>query len=102
MNFIGDYLLESNIEVQATNACKLLSSECEKQDPNGGGRCIVVNVMERDYHNLFFEKYSINNKLSPAKQPVVSFTLDEAVMENNYPIVFLYYILILNSMMVIM
>lgn len=50
--------------------------------------------MERDYHKLFFEKYSINNKLSPSKQPVVSFTLDEAIMESNYPIVFLIFIFI--------
>lgn len=84
---IDNYLERSNTEVQAANACQLLSSACEKADPDGGGRCIVVNIMERDYHSLFFQKYKDNDKLSPEKQPVISFTLDEAVMESNWTFV---------------
>lgn len=68
---------QANIE-QAQNICGSIYSECSKT-----GGCVVVNVLPRSYQEIFYEHYHKKIGLSPSLYPVVSMTLDEAMIERS-------------------
>lgn len=80
---------------QALNVCAAINSRCTDG-------CLVANLLERDYLQVFFSMYNeiVHNN---DKYPVISFTLDEEVMDNSdngwaNVFIFILYIII-NSMM---
>lgn len=61
-------------DVIATNTCDRIRGACQDQG------CIVINLMERQYHKNFFAKYKENN-LDKNLYPVLSFTLSETIID---------------------
>lgn len=54
--------------------------------------CIIINLLEREYHKKLFLQYKeyVDNKtLSVEQFPIISFTLDEEVIGNNWSNVYL-------------
>lgn len=80
---------------QALNICAAINSRCTEG-------CLIANLLERSYLQVFFSMY---NEIvhDNEKHPVISFTLDEEVMDNSdngwaNVFIFILYIII-NSMM---
>lgn len=61
---------------QALNICAAINSRCTEG-------CLIVNLLERSYLQVFFSMY---NEIvhDNEKHPVISFTLDEDIMDNTY------------------
>lgn len=61
---------------QALNICAAINSRCTEG-------CLVANLLERSYLQVFFSMY---NEIvhDNENHPVISFTLDEDIMDNTY------------------
>lgn len=61
---------------QALNICAAINSRCTEG-------CLIANLLERSYLQVFFSMY---NEIvhDNEKHPVISFTLDEDIMDNTY------------------
>lgn len=79
---IYNYTMQADIREQAVNACNAISSKCAADNgiPTG---CVVVNLLSRNYQQIFFKLYKENN-FDPEIYPVVSFTLDEDIMGDDW------------------
>lgn len=88
---VGQYMLSIDNFEQSFNAISKIRSACTDisiiyiLSIDG---CIIANLLERKYHNLLFSEYS-NKNLDVNIFPIISFTLDEEIIGNNWSNVYL-------------
>lgn len=64
--------------------------------------CLIINLCDTIYQEPFFKAYKDRNTLNPDKQPIVTFTIDERLIESigaEYVYIIYYYYISLLAIM---
>lgn len=75
VNTIGEYTLNG----PDISSCQSAISNIERLC---GDRCLILNLCDSYYHQQFFLQYNSSLKLNPIDFPILSFTLDERLIDD--------------------
>lgn len=78
---IISYKMKDSNEEQALTVCSMILSQCSERNGLIKG-CLIANVLERSYQQVFYKQYKLLITDTDT-YPIVSFHLDENIMDNT-------------------
>lgn len=76
LNYKGSYEMTDVSSTSGNNAVDVINSKCK-------GSCLIISVIEREYNYWFFYKYNETITMNSVDYPILSFSLDEIII-NHY------------------
>lgn len=74
LNVLGNEIIESTAIESGTSIMTIIEGKC----PNG---CLIVDLCDYEYQNAIFKGYNQSIILNSQTHPIVSFTIDEILIE---------------------
>lgn len=74
LNVLGNEIIESTTIESGTSIMTIIEGKC----PNG---CLIVDLCDYEYQNAIFKGYNQSIILNSQTHPILSFTIDEILIE---------------------